>query len=233
MNRVKSGIPGLDDLMEGGFPESSSILVSGSAGSGKSILCLEYLYNGAKLFNEPGVYMTLEEGPHSLWWNMQRFKWDLLPLERANLLKIYKFEPTANMKDDAEVQIQRIVEKAKAMQAKRLVIDSITAFSFWIDDVAKIRYAVYVLIEELRKINCTTLLTCETSGRKSDVSRFGVEEFLTDGVVQLFFLPPHRSVFVRKMRGTNHDKNVHTMDINDSGLSIDAKSEILWEAIKD
>ncbi|MFH0922424.1 MAG: ATPase domain-containing protein [Candidatus Micrarchaeota archaeon] len=233
MNRVKSGIPGLDDLMEGGFPESSSILISGSAGSGKSILCLEYLYNGAKLYNEPGVYITLEEGPHNLWWNMQRFKWDLLPLERANLLKIYKFEPTANMKDDAEVQIQRIVEKAKAMQAKRLVIDSITAFSFWIDDVAKIRYAVYVLIEELRKINCTTLLTCETTGKKNDISRFGVEEFLTDGVVQLFFLPPHRSVFVRKMRGTNHDKNVHTMDINESGLSIDSKSEILWEAIKD
>lgn len=233
MNRVKSGVPGLDDLIEGGFPESSSILVSGGAGCGKSILCLEYLYNGAKLYNEPGVYITLEEGPHNLWWNMQRFKWDLLPLERDNMLKIYKFEPNLDMKNDLENQTKRIVEKAKQMNAKRMVIDSITAFSFWIDDTAKIRYAIYLLVEELRKLNCTTLLTCETTGGKHDISRFGVEEFLVDGVIQLHFIPPHRTLLVRKMRGTNHDARIHPLEINDQGLQVNSKEEILWEAMKD
>ncbi len=233
MKRIPSGVPGLDDLIEGGFPESSSILVSGGSGCGKSIFCLEYLYYGAKEFNEPGVYITLEEGPHNLWWNMQRFKWDLLPLEKENKLKIYKFEPSLDLKNDLSAQATRIVDKAKQMGAKRMVIDSITAFSFWMDDISKIRYAIYVLVEELRKIDCTTILTCETTGGKSQVSRFGVEEFLVDGVVQLLYTPPHRSMFIRKMRGTNHDKLVHPVVIDDRGLSINSKEEILWEAIRD
>lgn len=233
MNRVKTGVPGLDELLEGGFPESSSILVSGGTGTGKSILCMEYLYRGAKEFGEPGVYITLEEGPHNLWWNMQRFKWDLLPLERSNMLKIYKFEPSINMKDELEEQTKRIVDKARQMNAKRMVIDSITAFSFWIDDVSRIRYAIYELVEELRKINCTTILTCETAGGKNDISRFGVEEFLVDGVIQLQFFPPHRSLLVRKMRGTNHSKSIHPMEITENGLIVNDKEEILWEALKE
>ncbi len=233
MKRVPSGVPGLDELIEGGFPETSSILLSGGAGTGKSIFCLEYLYNGAKEYNEPGVYITLEEGPHNLWWNMQRFKWDLLPLERNNMLKIYKFDPTLEMKDSIPDQTKRLVDKARQMKAKRMVIDSITAFSFWIEDVSKIRYAIYSLIEELRKIDCTTILTCETTGGKNDISRFGVEEFLTDGVIQLHFTPPHRSILVRKMRGTAHDKRLHPIDIDENGMHINSKEEILWEALKD
>ncbi|MFH1107170.1 MAG: ATPase domain-containing protein [Candidatus Micrarchaeota archaeon] len=231
MNRIKSGIPGLDDLIEGGFPESSSILLSGGPGCGKSIMCLQYLYYGARDYGERGIYITLEEGPHNLWWNMQRFKWDLLPLEKQGLLKIFKFEPNLDMKDDIEGQTKRILDKARELQPKRLVIDSITAFSFWIDDPAKLRYAIYVLIEELRKLNVTTILTSETAGGKQDISRFGVEEFLTDGVIQAFFYPPHRSVFVRKMRGTDNDKRVHPFEITDNGISIDAREEILWESL--
>ena len=171
MNRIKSGIPGLDDILEGGFPEASSILVSGGAGTGKSILCLEYLYNGAKEHNEPGAYITMEEGAHNIWWNMQNFKWDLVPLERENKLKIYKFEPTPELRNDPESQVQRIVEKAEALKAKRLVVDSITAFAFWLSDLRQIRFAIYSLVKELRKLDCTTILTCETSSTKN-ASRF-------------------------------------------------------------
>lgn len=232
MKRVKSGIPGLDELIEGGFPEPSSILVGGSSGTGKSIFCLEYLYYGARELREPSVYVTLEEGPHHLWWNMQRFKWDLMPLEKEGLMKIYKFEPTPEMRDDEEAQIKRIIEKAKENKAKRLVIDSLTGFSFWIENVAKMRYAIYLLIDELRKLSCTTLLTVETGPGKNDVSRFGVEEYLVDGIIQLFFMPPHRMMFVRKMRGTAHDKKVHPLTIDDCGLSINPREEVLWEALQ-
>jgi KaiC/GvpD/RAD55 family RecA-like ATPase len=196
-------------------------------------MCLEYLYNGARDYGEPGLYATLEEGPHNLWWNMQRFKWDLIPLERENKLKILKFDPDPEAKEHLNLQIKRILDKAREMQAKRLVIDSITAFSFWAEDVGKIRAAMYFMIEELRKINCTTLLTCETKGGKTDLSRFGVEEFLADGVLQLFFMPPNRAIFVRKMRGTNHSAEVHPVTITDKGLQIDSKEQLLWESIKE
>ncbi len=222
----------MDQLIEGGFPESSSILISGGPGCGKTILGMQFLYNGAKEYGESGAYVTLEEGPHNMWWNMQRFKWDLLPLEKQGLLKIYKFEPSMTMKDDIEGQTKRILEKAKEMKAKRLVIDSITAFSLWLDDINKIRYAMYTLIEELRKMNVTTLLTCETTGKKDDISRFGVEEFLTDGVVLMYFFPPHRAMFVRKMRGTNNDKRVHPFNISDKGLEVNAREEMMWESLR-
>ncbi len=233
MNRIKTGIPGLDELIEGGIPEGASVLVSGGPGCGKSILCLQYLYAGAKEYNEPGLYATLEEGPHNLWWNMQRFKWELIPLERENKLKILKFDPDPEAKAHLDLQIKRIIDKAREMQAKRLVIDSITAFSFWAEDTAKIRAAMYFLIEELRNLGCTTLLTCETKGGKADLSRFGVEEFLADGVLQLFFMPPNRAIFVRKMRGTNHDAKVHPVTITDRGIDVKSKEEILWESIKE
>lgn len=233
MKRIPTGVPGLDELIEGGFPESSTILLSGGPGTGKSIFSMEYLYKGAKEHGEPGVYVTLEEGPHNLWWNMQRFKWDLLSLERQNLLKIYKFEPSEDMATDLDNQIKRIVDKAKEMGAKRLVIDSITSFSFWLNDPGKIRLAMYILLEELRKINCTTILTCETEGKKNQLSRFGVEEFLCDGVIVLHIMPPHHFIYVRKMRGTDHNANVHPCQISDAGFTVNGKEEILWEALKD
>ena len=233
MNRVKTGIPGLYELIEGGFPESSSILLAGAAGTGKTIFCLEYLYNGARDYDEAGMYATLEEGPHNLWWNMQRFKWNFLPLQRQNKLAILKFDPDPKQPSDISEQVTHIVEKAKEIGAKRLVIDSITAFMFWSERQEKIRYGMFSLVEALREINCTTVLTCETSGRKMDFSSFGVEEFLTDGVIQLFFTPPFRSVFIRKMRGTNHSKKIHPMTIGETGLSINAKEETVWESLKD
>lgn len=231
MNRIKSGIPGFDELIEGGFPEGSSTLLSGGAGTGKSIFCLEYLYYGAKELREPSVYITLEEGPHNLWWNMQRFKWDLLPLERENLLKIYKFEPNENMDLNAGTQIKKIVDKARDLQAKRLVIDSVTAFTFWFADPAKIRFGLYTLTEELRKLNCTTILTTEVSGKRDEYSRFGVEEFLADGLVMLYYFPPKRSVWVRKMRGTKHDMNIHPMQITELGMEINPHENVAWDDV--
>ena len=82
MARVPTGIPGLDSLIEGGFLEGSSILVAGGAGTGKTILSTQYIYNGAAEYNEPGIYITLEEGATNLWWNMKNFHWNLTKYER-------------------------------------------------------------------------------------------------------------------------------------------------------
>ncbi len=232
MNRVKSGIPGLDELIEGGFPEGASILVSGGPGTGKTILSMQYLYNGAKQHGEAGVYMTLEEGAHNLWWNVQRFKWDVQDLERKNKLKIYKFEPTGEFAN-LEEQTKRIIEKAKQLDARRLVIDSLTAFAYWTDDKAKIRYAIYELIDELRKIRCTSLLTAETTGKKNEFSSFGVEEFLADGIISLNFIPPRHYLTIRKMRGTDHETSVHPLIFSEKGVSVDAKEKIAWSELKE
>jgi len=91
---------------------------------------------------------------------------------------------------------------------------------------------LYTFADTLKELECTTMLIAETKGGKLDFSAFGVEEFLVDGVVSLYFTPPNRSIFIRKMRGTNHSKSVHAFDINEDGVVVKPRDEILWDAIR-
>ena len=130
MARVRSGIPGLDELIEGGFIEGASVLLSGGAGCGKTIFSMEYIYKGAELYNEPGIFISMEEGATNIWWNMKNFRWNLTKYEQDGLLKLYRvgmIEPSefANKFSD---EIDKIKMMVTQMGAKRLVIDSTTAF---------------------------------------------------------------------------------------------------------
>src|SRR3989338_11646431 len=125
MNRVKTGIKGLDELIQGGIPEGSTVLISGGAGTCKTILGMTYIYEGAKQYKEPGLYVTLEENKRNIMWNMQSFSWDIKPFEEKNLIKIYKLN--LNPKDSVEVQVdaelKEISKIVKEIGAKRLVVD--------------------------------------------------------------------------------------------------------------
>lgn len=229
--RVPTGIPGLDELINGGFLESSSVLLSGGPGAGKTIFATQYIYNGAKDYGDPGIYITLEEGPTNIWWNMKNFKWniskyeDKIKLYRVGMIKPEEF---AEMFDH---EIKKIKEMVNEMGAKRLVIDSTTAFGMWMDSESKLRYSLYKLSDELKELKCTTLLLSETFGGRDQFSRFGVEEFITDAVIVLYFMPPQRAMFIRKMRGTKHDQRIHPMEIGPEGVFVRPKEEILWESL--
>ena len=86
--RVATGIPGLDALVEGGFPRARSILVSGSCGTGKSIFGMQYLYHGLVDYEEPGVFVTFDEMPSKIREDMLKFGWNLKELEKNDLLAI-------------------------------------------------------------------------------------------------------------------------------------------------
>ena len=148
--RVPTGIPGLDELTQGGFLEGSSILVSGGAGTGKTILGTQFIYNGAKDYGEPGIYITMEEGPTNIWWNMRSFKWNLTKYE--HMIKLYRvgmIEPEEFAKKFEE-EIEKIKDMVNEMNAKRLVIDSTTAFGMWMGSEQRLRYALFRLADELK-----------------------------------------------------------------------------------
>jgi circadian clock protein KaiC len=84
IERVHTGIPGLDHVLEGGFPKGARVLIAGGAGCGKTICCGQYLYKGATKFGEPGVYVSTEEPPSEFKANMLRFGWDFKRLEKAS-----------------------------------------------------------------------------------------------------------------------------------------------------
>ena len=235
MARVRSGIPGLDELIEGGFIESSSVLVSGGAGSGKTIFAMQYIYKGAELYGEPGIYISMEEGATNLWWNMKNFRWNLTKYEQDNLIKLYHvgmIEP-AEFAHKFDEEIEKIKTMVNEMGAKRLVIDSTTAFGMWMGELSNIRYSLFKLTEELKELKCTTVLTAETLGGRDQFSRFGVEEFVTDTIISQYFRPPNRVIFVRKMRGSKHNQKPHPYEITDSGIVVSPKEEVMWESLKD
>jgi KaiC/GvpD/RAD55 family RecA-like ATPase len=234
MDRVKTGVKGLDELLQGGLPLGSTTLLSGGAGTCKTILGTSYIYYGAKEHNEAGLFVTLEGNVKNISWNIESFGWDIKSLQDSNKMKIYKLHlnPKENVEMQIDAELKTIAEIVKEMGAKRLVIDSTTAFGVWIRDSSQIRNMLYQFADGLKNLNCTTLLIAETKGGKKDFSAFGVEEFVSDGVIALYFIPPHRSIFIRKMRGTDHSKSLHPFEITKKGIEINPKDEIMWDAIK-
>jgi len=235
VERVPTGIEGLDKLVQGGIPKGASVLLSGSAGTGKTILALQYLYNGAVKYNEAGVYITFEGSPKTIAWDMESFGWDFKKLQDKSLLKIYRLNLTATSPALAEQQIEaelRIISRmVKELNAKRLVVDSTTAFAARLGGEAAVRNILYNFCDSLKQLECTSLLTTETGSGRTDFSAFGVEEFVSDGIIAMYFTPPNRSIHVRKMRGTSHSKKVHPFEITEKGITIKDKDEVLWEAL--
>lgn len=234
VERVQTGIEGLDKILEGGFPRGSTILLSGGAGTLKTITATQYIYNGAKLYNEPGIFVTVEESVKNIGWNIESFSWDIKSLEGKNMMKLYrlKLDPARDIKIQIDEELKIISDLIKKIGAKRLAIDSTTAFGIWVRETSDLRYLLYKFADGLKELGCTTLLTAETKGGKVDFSAFGVEEFVADGVLALYFVPPNRSVFVRKMRGTNHSKKIHPIELSKTGIEVRHKDEVLWESIK-
>jgi len=237
VQRVKTGIEGFDELVKGGIPESSSFLLSGGAGTGKTIFAMQYIYNGAKEYSEPGIYVTLETNLKNITWNMESFNWDIRKLQEQNLMKTYRLN-LGYTKDQDELEkkldnelavISQLVEE---IGAKRLAIDSIAAFGIWIEKEGLLRSLLYHFTDRLKDLGCTTLLTTETSGRRDDFSKFGVEDFIVDGVIPMYFVPPNRSLFIKKMRGTDHSKNIHPFEITEKGITVKANDRVMWDSIR-
>ena len=247
--RTPTGIPGLDELIQGGFPRGSTVLVAGGAGTGKTIFALQYIYAGAALYQEPGVFITLEEGPKNIVWNLENFGWDYVGLNKQGLMKIYRIgiESPEKFRSTWREQLERIIEMVKSMNAKRVAIDSVTAMGMllgdkivvghngaelWVGNPVELRSMLMELTERLKELDVTTVMTAGTRGGKMDFSAFGMEEFVVDGVILLYFFPPHRALYIRKMRGTRHSNKVHPITISEKVIEVRPHDEILWEALR-
>ena len=229
--RVNTGIPCLNELIGGGFVPQSQILLAGEAGTGKTIFSLQYLYTGA-LAGEQGLYITLDEPEVNLLWNMRNFGWDFDRLAQEKAFSVYHINVfrEGNVYEKINSELEQIADEIDALGARRVVVDSITAFSVWTGDEHLLRLMMSSFLEMLRRKHCTSLLPCEAV--HGEPSRFGVEDFLADSVIMLYSMPQLRAMSVRKMRGTKHDKAIHPYEITEKGIVIDPKQQILWEAIR-
>jgi len=224
INRIKSGIPGLDPLLDGGFPENSVNLVTGETGTGKTIFCTQFLWYGL-LKGETGVYISLEESTDDIKNDVIQFGWDFEKFEKRGLCKIIYHDP-AQVNNIGSV----IIDEIENMKATRLVIDSTAVMGLVIENPAQIRRRIVNIINTLKRSGIgTALIVSEIPEGAKQLSRFGVEEFSVDGVVILNYLgigeEYNRSLVIRKMRRTNHGKDVYPFEITSKGLVI-RKSEL-------
>ncbi len=234
IERVKSGIPGLDELMEGGFTKGDAILIAGKAGTGKSIFGCQFLYAGATKYNEHGVLVTLEEPPEKIKRNMMRFNMDLEKLEKEGKLVILNLSP---LKSDLPIQIADypsfdlsglrilIANAIKKVNAKRVVIDSISLLAYRYQNKAILRAELFKLAAAITEMGCTLLLISEVPEDSSSFGVFDVERYLASGVVVLYNEKVSetnrtRLIEILKMRGSNHSLRIHSMRITNEGIHV-------------
>jgi KaiC/GvpD/RAD55 family RecA-like ATPase len=235
MNRIKTNIPGFDELIEGGLPEGRSFLVSGGTGTGKTIFATQFLVNGAKL-GEAGIYVTLDERPELIREDMLRFGWNLRQYEDDEMIKIIDGTTSKiGIPSDEEFTLPatgfdldklllEIMKAIKKIRAKRVVIDSIPALGLNFQNEHEIRKAILKLVYLLSRAGVTTVMTTEINEDSKQYGKYGVEEFVADGVIILHYMglgtQSNRTLHIRKMRATKHSEDLHPLQITENGMKI-------------
>jgi len=240
MERVPTGIEGLDEMIEGGLPRGRTALLSGGCGTGKSIFAMLYLYHGAVDYNEPGVYVTVDERPELTRQDMLRFGWDISALEEQGKLVMLDLTGTKigvqtgekyalSSALDIDRLVLKIMQTAGEIGARRLVIDSLPALGFHLKNEGEVRNMILKLTYMIRKSDLTALLISEVPEQAPGsgpmlFSKYGVEEYVADSVILLHYMgmgtDTNRTLYIRKMRGTKHIEDIVPLHITDHGIKL-------------
>jgi circadian clock protein KaiC len=222
-SRLSSGIPELDEMMGGGIPEGDSLLVTGSSGTGKSLLATQFIAEGIRR-NEPGIVAVFEERPEEYIFRAGSFGLDLETAVHNGMLKVIYLRPLDLSVDET---MHEILDAIRTVQAKRLVIDSLAGFEMALAPGFRLdfRESLYRMIFSLTGIGVTILSTLELKESFTELpfSTFDIS-FLTDDIIRLRYVEIEgqlrKILMVVKMRGGNHSKDIREYEITTTGLVI-------------
>ena len=230
--RVKTGIPGFDEILYGGIPKRNIVLLSGGPGTGKTIMSQQFIWNGLQM-GEPGIYVALEEHPAQIKQNMKQFGWDVTQFEKKNMFEIvdaftggvgeYAKRERYVVPDPSDVGhlVDVIREAVKDLGAQRAVIDSVSTLYITKPSIA--RGVVMQIKKVLSGLGVTAFLVSQVSVTERGFGGPGVEH-AADGIVRLDLDEINgelkRSLIVWKMRGTKHSMRRHPFEITDKGIVV-------------
>ena len=227
MERIKTGIHGLDELIGGGFLPGRSILVSGCPGTGKTTFGLQFICEGARM-GEAGVVLSLEEGPDMWREDMKNFGYDLAKLEEEDKIAIidaslgqlglesnekYILSP---QEFDMNHILANVIKTANKIGAKRILIDSLPALDLIYDNENAIRSDILKMNYLLKANGLTSMIVSEIPEGSKTYSKHEVEEYIMDTVLTLHYISlgaqSGRNLIIRKMRGSDHSEDIHPIE---------------------
>jgi circadian clock protein KaiC len=221
--RVSTGVQGLDKMLDGGLPFASTTVVQGGTGTGKTLLGLHLLLDGARK-GEPGILFTLEETPDQLRGVAQGFGWDLRPLEERGLITLVYVSPVELQTDWF---LDRVLKEVTQRRARRAVLDSLTSMAVGVQSDRRFKELVYAFTKHFRALGVTLNMNMEIAELlgSAQISGYGIS-FAADNVVQLKYIELEgrleRGVSVLKVRGVGHSTDVRRMSLQAGGVEIGA-----------
>ena len=225
--RITTGIKGLDEMMDGGFPKGHSVAVIGSFGTGKTTFAMQYIWEGLKN-GEKCIFLSLEEDENSIIETAKSFGWDFENYLDDSLLLI-KLEP-----EDAGSSVKRlegeIPQVIKEFGASRIAIDSVSLITMLFKSEEDKRTNLFALSKSIKDSGATAILTAEVDPKNPNVSRDGLVEYVVDGVILLTPREMNNRIMltlkILKMRRTKHSREVKPYEISSEGIEVLSESEI-------
>ncbi len=220
--RISTGNGHLDTLLDGGFLRNSMILLAGNPGAGKTILSSNFIYSGAIVDDEPGVYACFAETRRRLINDMLKFGIDFDPLMRRR--KVEVLDLSIGSETEVQSALNQIFESITTLRAKRLVVDSISAMAMGLETEFEKRHLIRLLYRLIIKTGCTTIAITDIPWNSDRIGE-SIEEFVADGIILMEHSYDEagsltRRLRVTKMRGTNHSRKTHLYVINEKGIDI-------------
>lgn len=220
---VETGVDGLDGVLNGGIARNATVLVGGNPGTGKSILSMQYLYEGVRQYDERGIYLSFEETADDIAqaaesigfddWRDLVDRGEIVVYDKRDLLDADDFSATFDM----------VLEYVAVEGYSRLVMDSFTMFSMFFDTERERRTYLLRFVDILKESGLTSLLIAE-QGAIFPETQVDLENFLTDGNIYLAQIPTNadvnRYIWVAKMRKQDFDNEVFPMDIGQGGITV-------------
>ena len=230
MEKVSTGIIGLDEMLEGGLPRSHCVAVIGSFGTGKTTFGLQFALDGLKR-GERGIFITLEEDEASIIADALGFGWDLRPYVQNQQLAIVKLEPT-----DARTTISKVQSELpgfiRSFGAQRIVIDSVSLLNMLYETEHEKRTNLFNLAQLIKQTGATCVMTAEVKDDNPNASRDGLIEYTMDGVISLRYdehaekAEVSQSLRIVKMRRVNHSRRIKPYSITNRGITVHAGAEM-------
>lgn len=231
IQKLATGIASFDVIAKGGLPENRTTLLSGTAGSGKTVFAMQFLAAGIRDADQHGVFVTFEESAADIRKNMRSFGWDLQEWERQGKLAFVDASPDPHVEIvesgsfDLGALLARMQNAVRKVGATRVAVDSLGAVFSQFSDQSIVRRELFRIASALKSMGVTAILTAERTADYGPIARFGVEEFIADNVMVLRNVLDdevrRRTIEILKFRGTDHQKGEYPFTIvQDGGLVV-------------